>query len=148
MHTILNRLREFFPFVNTRPATENDFFDYCLANDVDVVFASEVRKGMYARFAEHDFIFLNSQLYGWPLRYVMFHEIGHQLLHVPGCGRDGSHRFDDVTRSRHHAEAEAVAAYLLLPATTLEAAMRDDEFRNNERLGKLMLARIALGDLE
>jgi len=80
------------------------------------------------------------------LCYVLAHEIGHQMLHIPCGGRNGVQLFDDVTRSRHHAEAEAVAAYLLLPPATLDEVWANEEFRNNDRLAKLMLCRIALGD--
>src|SRR5687767_3258055 len=88
MHTVLTRLRTAFPFAGERSATEDDFFTFCAERRIEVVFTPEVSWGIYAVCRGEHFIFLNSRLSDLTLLYVMFHELGHYLFHVPGLARD------------------------------------------------------------
>lgn len=145
MHTILDRLKGRFPFVTQRPATEDDFYDACLKNDIEVVHTTHVAIGLYVHNLDIDrhFIFLNSRLSGWMLRYVMFHELGHFLFHVPGQTKKGETAYG-WTGARKHAEAEAVAAYMLLTVAELERCLLDGEFKRNQRLAELIGLRLDL----
>lgn len=152
MNTLFSRLRQAFPFVTERCGTDDDFYSYCDDNRIEVVHNSQINHGIYVvRGGEH-FIFLNSRLTGWMQRYVMFHELGHYLFHVPSLQKPVARSQEPevgsaiygFTSGRNHAEAEATAAYMLLTVPELENALLDGEFRRNERLAGLIATRLEL----
>ena len=144
MNTLFSRLKKAFPFVTERCGTDDDFYSYCDASGIEVVHNSQINYGIYVvRGGEH-FIFLNSRLTGWMQRYVMFHELGHYLFHVPTATRYGDNAIYGWSSGRNHAEAEATAAYMLLTVPELETALLDGEFRHNERLALLIATRLDL----
>lgn len=145
MNTILCRLKEAFPWVGKRAATETDFYNYCDARGVRVNHSLAVRDGLYIYFpydgSEH--IFLNSRLYGFSLLYVMFHELGHQMFHVPSR-TVGVEHFDRSLCRRNHAEAEAVAALMLFTPEQLEQAVTEGRHLATNRVGSLVRLRYRL----
>ena len=110
---ILPRLYSAFPWFCSRPATEDDFQEFCQREGVDVVFAPQIKAGICVWYEDRSFIFLNADLSGPLLRYVMFHEIGHYLFHGPStrfinlATGNVSHRPE---KEKKHLEAEIVAA--------------------------------------
>lgn len=142
MTTLFSRLKKAFPFVGERPATEADLFAFCAARGVEVVFAAEIRRGLYVRREGSDYIFLNASLLGWSLLYVLAHEIGHLLYHVPTRTRNASFAFDGDRCRRNHVEAETAAALLLLPVAELERSLLAGEYKTDERLAALIGVRI------
>lgn len=122
MHAIYDRLKRHFDFLGERAATEDDLFAFCADRGVEVVFAHEITRGVYVRHSRGtDHIFVNKNLLGWSLVYVLAHEIAHMLLHAPtrtgvraSCPRVFG--FDGERCSRvNHEEAETAAALLMLP---------------------------------
>ena len=146
MNTILQRLRIEFPFVGERPATEQELFDYCERHAVHVRFDSRVEDGVYIHEPDSgiDLIMLNPKLFGFTLLYVFAHEIGHHLLHVPTLGPAVEH-FDKYRNNRNHSEAEAVAAYLLLPEAEIFRLLDAGNITNG-RLADLIALRLQLPD--
>jgi Zn-dependent peptidase ImmA (M78 family) len=142
MNTIFTRLKQAFPFVTSRAATEDDFFQFCAKRGVEVIFSPDVRQGIYVVFRGRHFIFLSTALRGWMLLYVMFHELGHYLFHVPRRTRNAAFAFNDC--GRNHLEAEATAALLLLPVRDLDEVLRDGSYADDDRLRALIATRLEL----
>jgi hypothetical protein len=154
MHTLAGRLRQAFPFLGERAATEDDLLGFCAGRGVAVRFSPVVEKGIYAMrvgggMPDFHAIALNSRLFGWSLCYVLAHEIGHYLLHVVPPRPVGRRRrgkvewafYDFACRKNHH-EAETVAALLLLPIPELEAALLAGAFKDNSDLAALIHVRL------
>lgn len=149
MNTIHDRLQKAFPFLGQRAATESDLLDYCEARGVAVVFDRRIEKGIYARDPHGgDHIFLNASLHGWSLLYVLAHEIGHLVLHVPSKRRRSAvsgQRSVSVMMPfecrRNHSEAETAAALLLLPMSELER-LRDAAGDRDDHLSRLVAYRL------
>lgn len=144
MYTILQRLKVEFPFVLSRAAVEADFYDYCERHGVHVTHTTAVNYGAYVHDPQTrtDHIFLNPSLYGFRQLHVMFHELGHQMFHVPSRRL----RIDTYNKRhcrRNHSEAEAVAAYLLLTERELYTLLSGPAIRD-ERLGDLIGLRLQL----
>jgi len=145
MRTILHRLKREFPFVTQRPATEQDALDYCEREQITLTYRTEIRDGAYIYWPYDDthHIFLNSNLYGFMLLYVMFHEIGHHMFHVPTRSATVE-TFDAYRCNRNHQEAESVAAYLLITPNDLKAAVEAGRHNRPCRIGSLIRTRYAL----
>lgn len=144
MSIILQRLKTEFPFVTRRAAGEQDFYDYCERHGVYVKHTDAVDHGayIYDPATRSDLIFLNPSLLGFRLLHVMFHELGHQMFHVPSR-RMVEHGFNEHHCRRNHAEAEQVAAYLLLTEATLTELLSGPRI-TDERLGHLITVRLQL----
>lgn len=126
MTTLFDRLKKHFPFLGERAVTEADLFEICERRGVEVVFAHEIRAGIYVHRAGRDHIFLNAMLHGQSLVYVLSHEIAHMLLHVPTRSRGVALGFNGETCSRrNHAEAETAAALLMFPLTGIDRRLFD-----------------------
>jgi Zn-dependent peptidase ImmA (M78 family) len=143
--TIYRRLKKAFPFVDERAATEDDFFEYCDRHAIKVEFTPEIERGAYVPFLGRDHIFLNTRLFGWRLRHTMFHELGHVLLHAPTrAKRDAGDIREAMNFScrKNHAEAEIVAALLLLPPHEIETALLEQRHMADETLADLIALRL------
>lgn len=145
MNTILSRLTEIFPWVTRRSATEADFYDHCDAAGIRVHWTLTQRNGVYVYLPldGSDHIFLNPTLYGFRLLHVMFHELGHAIFHVPSQSSD-LQGFDRDLCRRNHAEAEAVAAYLLITPADLELSIAERRHALPGRTGQLISLRYRL----
>lgn len=110
---------------NERPLTESDFNDVCLRFDVTVVEAPLMTRGFYYRAMGRDFIAVSSRLNGAERLAVLFHELGHFLLHAPHtrafAGFHGVGR-----RTRREIEADVFALCALIPARTVVRRSRDE----------------------
>lgn len=144
MNTLHARLMKAFPFVGSRAATEDDLFEFAARRNIELVFSPEVSAGIYVMFGGEHFVFLNSRLAGLRLLHVAFHEIGHYLLHVPTRERYAAEFFAAHAKAKHHCEAEAVAALLLLPPCELHLALQSPEVYASDELRELIGLRLDL----
>lgn len=142
---LLSRLESAFPFLHRRPATENDFFEYAAGN-IEAVFSNLVSTGVYVLYDGKHYIFLNNKLRGWFLRYVMFHELGHHLFHVPSQSSYGVEFVSVHSKQKNHLEAEAVAALLLLPLVELENVIDSGAYNAFPEFAELVKVRLAIFD--
>ena len=144
MKHILTKLRDHFPFLHQRAATEEDFHDFCDRQGVEVIYTSEMSYGVYVIFRSKHFIILNDKLKGRMLRYVMFHELAHYLFHWPSQARMGAEFFKLDRGQKNHAEAEAICAVLLFPTNEWEALLQDPEIAASEELSELIGVRMEI----
>jgi Zn-dependent peptidase ImmA (M78 family) len=130
MKLILPLIKTEFPFIGSRVAQEDDFYEACERHNIKVIRTSDVRRGLYIKHRFGEFIFLNDRLNGLELLRVAFHELGHALLHAPS--RSVVAEFFDVHyHRRHELEAEAFAALLLiLPSDSAELLQEADNPAN------------------
>jgi Zn-dependent peptidase ImmA (M78 family) len=143
---ILTHLKKAFPFVGSRAATEDDFFEYCAFSTIDVVFTPFLSIGMYVKYNGSDFIFLNDKLHGWLLRYVMFHELAHYMFHMPSQAKYGAEFFSLHSKEKNHIEAEIVAALLLLPMSELHEILQLPEIAQDDHMKELIVVRLEIAN--
>jgi Zn-dependent peptidase ImmA (M78 family) len=146
MKHILTKLKDCFPFLHQRAATEDDFHEFCERHGICVVFTNLISEGVYVIFESKHFIFLNNQLRGRMLRYVMFHELAHYLFHWPSQTRMGAEFFKLGCTEKNHSEAEASAALLLFPAREWESLLQDAEITDSEELKTLIGVRLDIAE--
>ena len=110
---------------NERPLGERDFYRLCKRFHITVTEMPLVTGGFYYRVKGRDFIAISSYLTGPKRLFVMFHELGHYLLHVPDNGVTAN--FHNVgRRTRKEREADLFALCALIPKTQIENAEADD----------------------
>lgn len=99
---------------NERPLTEADFYKLCRRFRISVTEMPLRTDGFYYRVMGRDFIAVNSRLSD-PLKLlVLFHELGHYLLHTPETGATAN--FHGIGGSaRKEREADVFALCALLP---------------------------------
>jgi Zn-dependent peptidase ImmA (M78 family) len=146
MISLLPKLREAFPFVGERSATEDDLFRFCFYRQVEVVFRDDIPTGVYAMSQGEHFIFLNTKLIGWTLRYVFTHEIGHYLFHAPSNSNFHLEFFTRESKHKNHIEAEQVAAMLLLPVPEIEDVLISGAYVGDPELAELLAVRLRILD--
>lgn len=142
MNALYRRLKKAFPFVNERAATPDDLFKFLAARDVPVIYGHPIRRGIYVRRNGLDYMFLNPSLHGWSLAYVLSHEIGHLLFHVPARTRNATFGFNHRQNEKQHNEAETVAALLLFPLGDIEDALIHGLHLADEQLAELIGRRL------
>ncbi len=144
MNTLFDRLKKALPFVGSRPVTEDDLHDFCETRGVDVVFAHEIRHGLYVRTEMGtDHIFLNSMLYGHSLVYVFAHEVAHMILHVPTRSRRAAKmQFSGDLSRRMHDEAETAAALMMYPLAKIERSLIEARSIGNPHINQLLARRV------
>ena len=105
---------------NERPLTEADFVALCVRFGIVVDEQPLGVGGLYYRAMGRDFIAVDSRL-RWPEKLgVLFHELGHFLLHCPRTGPTAG--FHGVGRStRKEREADAFALCALMPRAQIES---------------------------
>ena len=110
---------------NERPLTEDDFVALCRRFGVTVDEQPLRVGGFYYRAVGRDFIAIDSRLH-WPEKLgVLFHELGHFLLHAPRTGPVvGFHRVGRSTRKEREADAFALCA--LVPRAWVESRSMND----------------------
>ena len=141
---LIPTLEKAFPFLHTRTATEDDFFNLCNDRGVEVIFRPDAPQGVYVMAGGDHYIFLNSLLHGWMLRYVMFHEIAHYLFHSPSQSNFGIEFFNRHVKRKNHLEAEQVAAMLLLPIPELENVLLCGAYLEYDELAELIATRLQI----
>ncbi|HEX3101678.1 MAG TPA: ImmA/IrrE family metallo-endopeptidase [Pyrinomonadaceae bacterium] len=110
---------------NERPLTEADFYPLCKRFKVSVTEMPLTVGGFYYRVMGRDFIAVDSRLAGPQKLAVLFHELGHFLLHTPESGATANfHGVGRQTRQEHEADAFALCA--LIPQTMIELSSLQD----------------------
>lgn len=98
---------------NRRPLTEKDFYRLCRKFGI-LVFEEDPEemtdKGEYTVVEGVPIIFLDKTLKGLERLWVMFHELGHHLLHSPETCF-----FSEGSVHKEQSEANAFAACALIP---------------------------------
>lgn len=116
---------------NERPLTEADFYRLCKRFKVSVTEMPLTVSGFYYRVMGRDFIAVDSRLVGPEKLAVLFHELGHFLLHTPESGATANfHGVGRKTRLELEADAFALCALIPLPWLTTRTAeeLVDDGF--------------------
>ena len=130
MQFIAHKLQKLKFGWNERSLTEDDFTALCRRFRISVTEMPLATDGFYYRVKGRDFIAINSRLKGARRLFVMYHELGHFLLHVPDTGATAN--FHGVgRRTRKEREADIFAICALIPKTKLldrEADPSDDAF--------------------
>lgn len=105
---------------NERRLDEDDFHNICKRFKISVTEMPLTVSGFYYRVTGKDFIAVNSKLSGPKKTLVLFHELGHFLLHTPDTGATAN--FHGIgRRSRKEIEADAFALCSIIPRPVLES---------------------------
>jgi Zn-dependent peptidase ImmA (M78 family) len=120
MRLLADRLSKLQIGWNERPLNEDDFLALCGCFDITVDEQQLGVGGFYYRVMGRDFIAVDSRL-RWPEKLgVLFHELGHFLLHAPRTGAAaGFHRVGRSTRKEREADVFALCA--LIPRAWVES---------------------------
>lgn len=99
--------------------TEDDFHRLCRTNKITVVEMPLRTNGFYYCVKKQHFIAIDSKLPPLKKLFVMFHELGHFLLHSPDTNATAN--FHGVgKRCRKEREADAFALCALIPKNWIE----------------------------
>jgi len=110
---------------NERPLGEADLYRLCRRFKITIEEMPLRTNGFYYRVMGRDFIAIDSKLSGPEKLFVMFHELGHFLLHVPDSGMTAN--FHGVgRRTRKEREADAFALCALVPKPLVEGRTPQD----------------------
>jgi Zn-dependent peptidase ImmA (M78 family) len=119
MKLIIDKIKGLAFGWNERPLTERDFYKLCKRFQISVTEMPLATGGFYYRVKGRDFIAISSRLTGSKRLFVMFHELGHFLLHVPDSGVTAN--FHGVgRRTRKEREADMFALCALIPKSFIE----------------------------
>lgn len=100
---------------NERPLDEADFYRICRRFKVSVEEMPLRVSGFYYRVMGRDFIAISSRLSRTEKLVVMFHELGHYLLHTPDSGATANFHGVECRKTRKEIEADAFALCAILP---------------------------------
>ena len=121
MQLLARRISQLIPDWNRKELTEADVYAVCDRFDVRIVEVPLRREGFYFRLLGRDFIAVDSRLKGVQRVRVLFHELGHFLLHVPESGPTA--RFHGLAPgSRYEREADLVALCAVLPVDLVRSS--------------------------
>ena len=110
---------------NERPLTEADFYKLCKRFKVNVTEMPLRTGGFYYRVMGRDFIAVDSRLAGHEKLAVLFHELGHFLLHTPESGATAN--FHGVGRkTRLEREADLFALCAVIPKACVATRSPDE----------------------
>ena len=120
MQFLTDKLSELNICWNERPLTEADFYRLCKRFNIRVQEMPLRVSGFYYRVMGRDFIAIDSRLTGMQKLFVMYHELGHFLFHMPESGATAN--FHGVGhKTRYENEADAFALCAILPRSELKA---------------------------
>ncbi|MEO5857902.1 MAG: ImmA/IrrE family metallo-endopeptidase [Pyrinomonadaceae bacterium] len=143
MKQLYKKLKKAFPFVGERGITEDDVFSFCADHGIEIVFSPHITDASYVTYDGESFIFVNHKLNGWRLLHRLCHEIGHYLFHVPTQSSFAVEMYGlEHYRKRNECEAEAVAAWLMLPMHEMENTLQSGIYKNDKEIGGLISTRI------
>ena len=125
MQFIVNKISPLCPGWNRRPLTEDDFYRLCKKFRIGVTEMPLTVSGFYYRVSGRDFIAVDSKLSGPKKLLVLFHELGHFLLHTSESGATANFHGIQKT-SRKEIEADAFALCAVIPKTLLESRSPDE----------------------
>jgi Zn-dependent peptidase ImmA (M78 family) len=104
---------------NERELDLNDLYRLCKRFRVVVQEMPLTTGGFYYRVMGRDFIAVDSRLSGSKKLFVLFHELGHFLLHTPETGATAN--FHGVgRRTRKECEPDVFALCAIIPRTLIE----------------------------
>jgi Zn-dependent peptidase ImmA (M78 family) len=127
MKLIIDKIKGLAFGWNERALTERDFYKLCKRFQIRVTEMPLATGGFYYRVKGRDFIAISSRLTGSKRLFVMFHELGHFLLHVPDTGVTAN--FHGVgRRTRKEREADMFALCALIPKSFIEQGSDPVEF--------------------
>jgi Zn-dependent peptidase ImmA (M78 family) len=110
---------------NERPLTESDFYRLCKRFKVSVTEMPLTTGGFYYRVMGRDFIAVDSKLTPTEKLFVLFHELGHFLFHVPETGATAN--FHGVgRRTRKECEADVFALCAMIPRAWIESRTHEE----------------------
>jgi len=125
MQLLLQKITQLKIGWNERELTENDLYRICRRFKIGVTEMPLGVSGFYYRVMGRDFIAVDSKLSGSKKLLVLFHELGHFLLHTPDSGVTAN--FHGLgRRSRKEIEADAFALCALIPKPLLESRSIDE----------------------
>lgn len=102
--------RRRIPDWNQRVLTEADAIAYCKVNKLCLVDDKAENYGRIVFYKGHVFILRNPHLPPATALWVLWHEIGHFILHAPQ-----SSRFNPLVKRKSDREANYVAAVAMMP---------------------------------
>lgn len=125
MNVYVDKLRAMRFGWNERPLTEADFLR--IKRRLKFAFRRMPlkRRGYYSRTRGRDTIVISERLRGFQELFVMFHELGHVLMHAPARG-EAVHFSGKCEGSREEKEADAFAYCALLPLLLLSSVPPDE----------------------
>ena len=129
---------------NKRALTEDDFHKLCKKLGVLLVEVDSddmIWEGFYALVLGKPTIIINARLRGLERLWVLFHEMGHHLLHTPATCF-----FSDSTIEKAQAEANAFATIALLPKPMLGKMLTWNLFEDDCFPTKILRARLKILD--
>lgn len=128
---------------NERPLTEGDFLHLCKRFRIRFSMLPLRRSGYYTTIGGRDHIVVSTNLREFQMLFVMFHELGHYLMHGPAHGQTA--RFSgSEEHSREENEADAFAYCSLLPLRMLEDRAPDELIEVEGFETSFLLGRLAI----
>lgn len=138
MQFLADKIRQLKIGWNERVLTEADAFKLCRRFKVTYQEMPLATGGFYFRLKGKDYIAVDSRLPHAQRMFVMFHELGHFLLHVPETGATANfHRVGERTRKEKEADLFALCA--LIPKLKIET-MTADELVDETHLSPELIA--------
>ncbi len=130
---------------NKRALTEKDFFNLCKKLGV-LVFEEDPDcvpgEGVYVVVEGIPVIFINNTLKGLKKLWVMFHELGHHLLHTPETCF-----FSESTVHKAQSEANLFAAIALLPEPMIRQIPLWEVYEVDEHSANLLQTRLEIFEI-
>ncbi|PYS52413.1 MAG: hypothetical protein DMF68_01505 [Acidobacteria bacterium] len=130
---------------NKRPLTESDFYRLCKKLHVCVIEDGSydmVGKGLYMVIESVPTIFINDKLKGLEKLWVMFHELGHHLLHTPETCF-----FSESIQHKAQSEANLFAAVALIPEKIVRQMPLWEYYELDEFATRLLQIRLEVFEL-
>lgn len=120
MQLIVEKISQLGIGWNERPLNEDDFYNICKRFKIGVTEMPLTVGGFYYRVMGKDFIAVDCKLSGPRKLLVLFHELGHFLLHTPDTGATAN--FHGIgRRGRKEIEADAFALCSVIPKSLIES---------------------------
>lgn len=104
---------------NVRPLVEADFYALCRKHKITVEHMPLSGGGYYYSFKGKHYIAIHNGLPSSRELFVMFHEFGHFLMHVPGNSQSVRYSGGNADE-REEQEADAFAYCAVIPLTELQ----------------------------
>lgn len=105
----------------SRSLTENDAIEFCNQNSVHIIDDPKQPFGMLVKYKGYFFILVNPALDAGSRLWVLWHEIGHFILHEPTY-----QTFSKGGKRKCEREANVVAAIAMMPKMLLETSDVND----------------------
>jgi Zn-dependent peptidase ImmA (M78 family) len=119
MHFLVERFRSLGIGWNERRLGESDALGLCRRFGITFLEMPLTTRGFYFRLQGKDHIAVDSGLSETQRTFVIFHELGHYLLHAPASGAAANfHRVGERTRTEREADLFALCA--LVPRDMVE----------------------------